>query len=74
MQVTVKLYASLRWKLFKEEAREYAAGATIADVAAALGIPGQDIGIMLINGSHAALDQVLHDGDVLSLMPRIGGG
>ena len=74
MQVTVKLYAALRWKLFEEEVREYPAGTTVEALAADLGISPREIGIKLVNGRHCPLDQVLEDGDTVALMPPIGGG
>ncbi|GFO67133.1 hypothetical protein GMLC_07120 [Geomonas limicola] len=74
MQVTIKLFAALRWKLFEEEVREYPEGTTVAQLAADLGIPAPEIGIRLVNGRHCPFEQVLQDGDTVFLMPPIGGG
>lgn len=74
MQITVKLFASFRLRLFKEAARECPPGATAADVAAAIGIPVREIGIVLVNGRHATLNEALQEGDLVALMPHIGGG
>jgi len=74
MQITVKLYASLRWKLFDEALRQCAPGAKIRAVVDELGIPQADVGIVLVNGLHAGWDDTLNQGDVLSLLPRMGGG
>ena len=68
MQVTVKLYALFRWRLFREAVREYPPGA------ADLEITETEIGIVLVNGLHADLGHILQEGDLVSLMPRIGGG
>lgn len=74
MQVTVKLYASFRWRLFNEAVREYPVDAMVSDVARDLEIPRAEVGIMLINGRHASWDDLLHEGDIVSLMPCMGGG
>jgi molybdopterin converting factor small subunit len=74
MQVTVKLFASFRLRLFKEAAREYPDGAGVVDIVNDLGIPAKELGIVLVNGRHASLNDLVQDGDVVSLMPHIGGG
>ncbi|HBA88359.1 MAG TPA: molybdopterin synthase sulfur carrier subunit [Geobacter sp.] len=74
MQVTVKLYALFRWRLFREAVREYPPGAAVSDVARDLEITETEIGIVLVNGLHADLGHILQEGDLVSLMPRIGGG
>lgn len=74
MRITVKLYASLRWKLFDEAVRECRPDALVGGVVDGLEIPRVDVGIVLINGLHAGWDEVLQEGDVLSLLPRMGGG
>jgi len=74
MRVTVKLFANFRIDRFKEEDRDYPGPATVADVIAELGIPDPEVGIIFINGRHAARDTVLAEGDALSLFPLVGGG
>ena len=74
MQVTVRLFASFRQKWWKEAVRECPQGALVADIVREVGIPVTELGIVLINGCHASLDNSLHDGDVVSLMPLMGGG
>ena len=74
MQVTVKLFASFRLKWFKEAARECPQGAEVLDIVKIIGISANELGIVLVNGRHASLNTVLQDGDVVSLMPLIGGG
>jgi hypothetical protein len=39
-----------------------------------LGIPGPLLGIVLINGVHAGIEDILNDGDTLCLLPFIDGG
>lgn len=74
IQITVKLYASFTVNRFKTEQREFPDGTVIAEVAHQLGIPAKDLGVTLINGTHAGLRDPVRDGDVVSLMPLVGGG
>jgi len=74
MQVKVKLFASFRLKWFKEADKECLQGAEVLDIVKGIGISVNELGIVLVNGCHASLNTVLHDGDVVSLMPLIGGG
>ena len=74
MQITIKLFATLRAGLFDEEAREIAPGATVADVLKELNIPARQATLILVNGRHARPDTELKNGDTLSLFPPIGGG
>ena len=74
MQVTVKLFASFRTSRLPIEVCEYPVGATVADVVADKGIPVAELGIMLINSRHVALDRELAEGDILAIFPLLGGG
>lgn len=74
MQVTVKLFASFRIKWFKEATKECPYGVELIDIVNEIGIPVNELGIALINGRHATLKDKLQDGDIVSLMPLIGGG
>lgn len=74
IQITVKLFASLRNGRFKEEVRSYATPVTSGVIAEELGIQPKVVGIVLRNGAVVSLDNPLLDGDQLSLMPRISGG
>ena len=74
MQVTVKLVASFRLKWFKEATQDYPHGVEVLDIVNEIGIPVNELGIVLINGHHASLNDKLQDGDTVSLMPLIGGG
>jgi molybdopterin synthase sulfur carrier subunit len=79
MTVLVKLSASLRrhmasydpYQGIEMDARP---GLTIADVMADLGIPPEGVKIIMLNGRHAKTEQVINDGDRLSLFPAVGGG
>jgi molybdopterin converting factor small subunit len=74
MRVTVRLHGLFRTGRFVEEVREVSPGATARDVAELLHLPVGLVGIVLIGGAHARLDDPLTDGDVVSLLPQMGGG
>lgn len=74
MNVTVKLFATFRVGRFKVEEREYPQGTTCREIIAEVGLTEDELGIVLINGRHAALDARLEEGDTLSLFPLVGGG
>ena len=74
MRVTVKLYASLQNGRSGEEALEVPEGSPVRRVAADLGIAAGQVGILLVDGRHGKLDDVLRPGACVSLFPPIGGG
>lgn len=74
IQVTVKLFASFRSGRFDLENRKYPLSTKVADVVKELDIPEAEIGILLLNSVHVALQQQLQDGDTLAIFPLVGGG
>lgn len=78
MIVNLKFFAGLREFLPPDGESPYPAelqeGATVADVFRAFGVPLEKPRIILVNGRHAAPDQVLADGDLLSVFPPVAGG
>jgi molybdopterin converting factor small subunit len=74
MQVTVKLFATFRNGRFKIEEQELPEGTECRNVVLNLGLTEEEIGIIMINGRHGALDQKLAHKDILSLFPLVGGG
>ncbi|MDW7649830.1 MAG: MoaD/ThiS family protein [Bacillota bacterium] len=74
MQITVKLFATLRTNRFKAENREYPEGSTVLDVANDLDIPKEELAITMVNGIILEPETVLQDGDTLSIFPPVGGG
>jgi molybdopterin synthase sulfur carrier subunit len=80
VQITIRLLASYRKYLPAPQGDEagysyqVADGALVGDVLAALPIPPGDFYTFLVNGRHAERDQVLQDGDLLSIFPAAGGG
>lgn len=53
---------------------EYPAATTVACVADDLAIPGDTIGLVLVNDRPAEFEQRLADGDTIALFPVVGGG
>jgi len=74
MQITVKLFASFRTGRFKCADQKYETGADCRTVILALGLTEAEIGVVMVNGRHAALDHLLSESDTLSLFPLVGGG
>ncbi len=74
MTVTVKLFATFRNGRFKEEVRQYGVGTTVSQVIHELELPENELGAILVNARHAEEDQVLQNGDTLSIFPLVGGG
>ena len=74
MQMIIKLHGVFRIGRFKEMSRDYPPGTRVRQVLDDLTIPEQLLGIVLINGEHAGSDDLLREGDVLSLLPFLDGG
>jgi sulfur carrier protein ThiS len=74
VKITIKLYGVLRINRFMEEEQEYPEGARVRDVIAALGLPEQLFGAVVVNDVHANVEQILHDGDSLMILPLLDGG
>jgi sulfur carrier protein ThiS len=80
VQITIQLLADYRRYLPEgHDAQgsyhlEISSGARVADALATLSIPPGSAYTFLANGRHAGSDQVLHEGDVLSIFPAVGGG
>jgi len=80
VQIIVRLLASYRQYL--PDRHNPSAGypyqveddALVGDLLAALPIPPGEFHTFLVNGRHAERDQVLQEGDVLSVFPAAGGG
>ncbi len=72
MHVQVELFVTLRQKRIQN--------VTLPDGSDAkymihqLGIPLEEVGLLSVNRQLATLDQQLEEGDVIYIMPPIGGG
>ena len=79
MEIEVKLFATLRDYLPQESDRfsckmKVDEGTRVQDVLTRLKIPGEMPKIILVNGTHGKKEQVLKEGDVLSVFPPVAGG
>ncbi len=74
MIITVKLFAHFRNGRFKEAEKAFPEGADCLHVIHSLDFTARDMGIVMVNGLHAALDRPLEDRDTLALFPLVGGG
>jgi sulfur-carrier protein len=80
MEVRLKLFATLRKKLppgskAGQASLTLADGTTILDVIHQLDIPEDLAQMVLVNGEQTReFDQVLADGDSLSIFPPVAGG
>jgi molybdopterin converting factor small subunit len=74
MKITVKLFAGFRDRRFKVAERDYLESACVSDVLTDLDITVPELGVALINCRHVLPEQELHDGETLSLFPKVGGG
>jgi len=74
MNITVKLVGTFCVGRFKEDVQEYPPGTKAVDVIDHLQLPKDVLGIILINGVHSGEQDILKDGDKLSLLPLLDGG
>ncbi len=74
MTITVKLFATFRQGRVPVATREIEPGTAIDAIVSELGIRTADIGVIMVNGRHAELDQRLADRDVVAIFPVVGGG
>lgn len=82
MEIEVQLFAFLRFYLPKESKgftckMQLNEPMRVTDVLKELKMPDevtQTITILMINGAHAEKDQILSDGDVLTVLPFAAGG
>ncbi len=72
IRVQVKLFLHLREN--RNQILELTDGSKAKDLVRLLGIRIEDVGVLSINDRQAALDQQLKTGDVISIIPPIGGG
>ena len=74
MQITIKLFATLRKGRFDINFREIPPNTTIKEIINDLGIPEDQAAIIFVNSRHAKLDQKLYEGDIVAFFPPVGGG
>jgi sulfur carrier protein ThiS len=80
MHISVHLYSQLRFylpageKFLKEKEWELPEGSTIKSVVDRLKLPNQVLVTVLLNNNSTAQSASLKEGDVLHILPMMGGG
>ncbi|MGD2124711.1 MAG: MoaD/ThiS family protein [Desulfobacteraceae bacterium] len=81
MKIELRLYASLaRYMPVHGDRRgahqtiEIKEGTTIGSLLENLKVPTSEVKLIFVNGVHAALGQVLKDGDRVGIFPPVAGG
>ncbi len=74
MKVQIKLFSALRQGRPKVTEMDLEPGATPAMIAGILNIKPAQVAVVVVNGTLAASDTRLNDGDIVSLLPPISGG
>jgi sulfur carrier protein ThiS len=74
MEVTVKLYAGLQKNGKDRLSVRLSEPAVVDDLLRELGLARHDVELVAVNGVLAQFGATLHNGDMVSLMPFIGGG
>jgi len=74
MQITIKLFATLRKGRFEVKNLEFPSGTTVCSVIRELELPEKEVTLIFINGRHGDVTTTLSAGDTLSLFPPVGGG
>jgi sulfur-carrier protein len=74
MNITVKLFATLRKGRFETATMEFPIGTTVNEIIHLFDIPENEITLVFINGRHRELTAIPVDGDTVALFPAVGGG
>lgn len=81
MQITVKLYGTLRRyrpatgdRRHAPFALEIGSGATVSEALKQLGISSEIVSAVAVNGEQAGFDTILKVGDTIHLFPPTAGG
>ena len=72
--VEVRLFANLRKGREKVYFMEPDTVHTVQNIMDQLQIPREEVNILLINGFHQKPETAVHDEDIVSLFPAVGGG
>lgn len=72
--IEVRLFATFRENRKKILFLEPYSHECTGDILNELGIPEEEVAILLINGRHSKSDAPIKDGDIIALFPPVGGG
>jgi molybdopterin converting factor small subunit len=73
MKIEVRLFATFRNGRGKKVYVELNQP-SVEDVLQSIGIENDEVAILLVNGRDGRFDQILVEGDYLSIFPPVGGG
>lgn len=74
MRLEIKCFASLACHAPEDSFLTMPEGSTVEEVMHTLSVAPDEVKIIFINGVHAEVDSLLHEGDRLGLVPAVGGG
>jgi len=74
MDVEIRLFESLKKHQPAVGTVRLEAGSRVSDLLDALGISADDVGVLMVNRADGRFDQLLQNGDVVTVIPPIGGG
>jgi len=74
MKVRVKLFARLQKEGGQDEEVELSCGATVQSLLDRINFGVADVGMLVVNAGEAAVDTILKEGDLVTIIPPIGGG
>lgn len=72
--IEVRVFATLRQGRDKISMLPPEPFSNAGDILEHLGIPAEEVSILLINGFHKKPEDPVKDGDILALFPPVGGG
>lgn len=74
MDIEIRLFESLKKHQPEGAKVGLAEGSRVTDLLDALAISTDDVGVLMVNRADGRFDQLLQNGDVVTLIPPIGGG
>ena len=79
MKVEVRIFATLRryipeFGVGEAKIVELPGGATFEELRNQLGLPLEEIKIIMRNGIQTDMDEIIEDGDRIAYVPAVGGG
>lgn len=74
MTLTIKLFATFQKGRFDVGRLDCPPGTTLSTLVETLGIPQEEIGVLLVGGRHAELEHAPAPDATVSIFPLLGGG
>lgn len=74
MKINIKLIATLNLGRSENETRNYPNKTSVKQILEDIDLQEKSVGVILINGKHASLDDLVEEEDTLFLLPLMDGG